>query len=323
MRIEHNVPVGGLTTFGVPARARTLVCWSDPGDLAAIESGDAPVKVIGGGSNLLFTADFEGLLLVREGAPRILRGDNHIWEVDAHAVLDDVCAAAARTGLRGLENLSGIPGTLGGALVQNAGAYGAETGALMIDARLFDLKERTELTVDRQWMRFGYRSSRLKEENGRYIILSARLQLLPGGAPANISYGNLQQALEGCEPTPENVRRAVLETRAAKLPDPKEVGSAGSFFRNPEIPADLLRPEMPRYDLGNGLFKVPAAWLIDQCGLKGASRGGAAVWPQQPLVIVNATGTATAADVLALEKHIVNTVSGRFNITLIPEVEHL
>lgn len=323
MRIEHNAPVGRLTTFGVAARARTLVGWSDPGDLAALEPGDAPVKVIGGGSNLLFTDDFDGLLLLREGTPQILRGNNHVWEIDAHAVLDDICAAAARANLRGLENLSGIPGTLGGALVQNAGAYGAETGTLLIDMRLFDLKERTELTVDRQWMRFGYRSSRLKEENGRYVILSARLQLLEASAPANIAYGNLQQALEGRDPTPENVRRAVLETRAAKLPDPKEVGSAGSFFRNPEISADLLQPEMPRYDLGNGLFKVPAAWLIDQCGLKGASRGGASVWPQQPLVIVNAHGTATAADILALENHIVNTVSERFNITLIPEVEHL
>ncbi len=323
MRIEHNAQAAPLTTFGVRATVGTLARWSEPGDLAAIEWGREPVKVIGGGSNLLFTGDFDGTLLLREGIAEIKQGSDLVWTVDGHAVLDDVCAAAASANLRGLENLSGIPGTLGGAMVQNAGAYGAEVGALLIDARLYDLKEHRELTLTRADMRFAYRSSRLKEENGRYVIVSARLQLLPASAPANIAYGNLSLALEGLEPTPANVRRAVLATRAAKLPDPKEVGSAGSFFRNPEIGADLLQPDMPRYDLGNGLYKVPAAWLIDQCGLKGATRGGAAVWPQQPLVIVNATGSATAADILALENHIVNTVSKRFNITLIPEVEHL
>lgn len=323
MRKEHNAPLAGLTTFGIPARARTLVRWTCADDLAALTPADAPVKVIGGGSNLLFTGDFNGTILLREGKPQIRRGDNLMWDIDAHAVLDDICAAAAEANLRGLENLSGIPGTLGGALVQNAGAYGAETGALLIDARLFDLKEGRELTVDRPWMRFAYRSSRLKAENGRYVILSARMQLLPASAPADIAYGNLRQALEGEEPTPANVRRAVLAARAAKLPDPKDVGSAGSFFRNPEIPAELLLPEMPRYDIGNGLFKVPAAWLIDQGGLKGVTEGGAAVWVQQPLVIVNATGAATAADVLALENRIVSSVRERFNITLTPEVEHL
>lgn len=323
MRIEHNAQAAPLTTFGVRATVGTLARWSEPGDLAAIEWGREPVKVIGGGSNLLFTGDFDGTLLLREGIAEIKQGSDLVWTVDGHAVLDDVCAAATSANLRGLENLSGIPGTLGGALVQNAGAYGAEVGALLIDARLYDLKEHRELTLTRADMRFAYRSSRLKEENGRYVIISASLQLLPASAPANIAYGNLSLALEGLEPTPANVRRAVLATRAAKLPDPKEVGSAGSFFRNPEIGADLLQPDMPRYDLGNGLYKVPAAWLIDQCGLKGATRGGAAVWPQQPLVIVNATGSATAADILALENHIVNTVSKRFHITLIPEVEHL
>lgn len=322
LRIEHNAPVGPLTTFGVEARARDLVRWTDPSDLTAIAWGETPVKVIGGGSNLLFTGNFNGTILLREGTPEIKPGDALVWTIDGHAVLDDICAAAARANLRGLENLSGIPGTLGGALVQNAGAYGAEIGALLIDAQLFDLKEHKELTVTRADMRFAYRSSRLKTDNGRYVILSARLQLLPADTPANIAYGNLIQALDGSEPSPENVRRAVLATRAAKLPDPKKTGSAGSFFRNPEIPADLLQPAMPRYDLGNGLFKVPAAWLIDQCGLKGATRGGAAVWQKQPLVIVNASA-ASPADILALENHIVNTVRERFQITLIPEVEHI
>ncbi len=187
MRIEHNAQAAPLTTFGVRATVGTLARWSEPGDLAAIEWGREPVKVIGGGSNLLFTGDFDGTLLLREGIAEIKQGSDLVWTVDGHAVLDDVCAAAASANLRGLENLSGIPGTLGGAMVQNAGAYGAEVGALLIDARLYDLKEHRELTLTRADMRFAYRSSRLKEENGRYVIVSARLQLLPASAPANIA----------------------------------------------------------------------------------------------------------------------------------------
>lgn len=323
MTVDYDVEVGRLTTFGVAAKAAALVIWQSISDLSDLGDLPQPLKVVGGGSNLLFTGDFGGTLLLRAGAAEARRLSDTLFDVDAHMVLDDFCAAAAAAGLRGAENLSGIPGTLGGALVQNAGAYGAETGSLLVDATLFDLQTGKMLTVGRDWMEFAYRSSRLKAEGGRYVVVSARLQLLPPSAPANVDYGNLRATLGDAEPTPEVVRRAVLATRASKLPDPAETGSAGSFFRNPEVSAELLLPEMPRYDLGNGLFKVPAAWLIDQCGLKGARVGGAAVWPPQPLVIVNADGHATAADVLALEHLIVDSVRRRFSITLIPEVEHL
>ncbi|MBD5178739.1 MAG: UDP-N-acetylmuramate dehydrogenase [Bacteroidales bacterium] len=323
MTIETNVEVGGLATFGVEAKAAALVRWRTADDLRNLNEVPRPLKVVGGGSNLLFTGDFGGTLLLREGPAKMRRLSATRFDVDAHMVLDDFCAAVAEAGLRGAENLSGIPGTLGGALVQNAGAYGAETGSLLVDATLFDLQTGRTLTVDREWMEFAYRSSRLKTEGGRYVVLSARLELLPPSAAANVDYGNLRATLGDAEPTPEAVRRAVLATRDSKLPDPATVGSAGSFFRNPEVGAELLRPEMPRYDLGNGLYKVPAAWLIDQCGLKGTAVGGAAVWPLQPLVIVNADGRATAADVLELEQTIVSAVERRFSITLIPEVEHL
>ncbi len=320
--IERDAEVGHLTTFRIPARAAALVRWRDVADLRRALADDSlprPLKVIGGGSNLLLTKPFGGTLLLRTGEPKAVIADM-VMQADAHAVLDGLCELTASLGLRGMENLSGIPGTLGGALVQNAGAYGAETGALLIDAELLDTVSGRLLTVSREWMRYAYRSSRLKAEAGRYVIISARLQLQPESAPANLDYGTLREL---SDPTPRRVRQAVLSTRRAKLPDPAEVGSAGSFFRNPEVPAALLEADMPRYDLGNGLYKVPAAWLIDRAGLKGAAVGGASVWPGQPLVIVNTDGRATAADVVGLEHTIVSEVQRRFNITLNPEVEHL
>lgn len=322
LNVKYNAEVGTLTTFRIPAKAKALVEWHTPDDLREALRLGAPLKAMGGGSNLLFTGNFDGIILRRAGTPQV-DTDGAIWTVDAHIALDNLCARTALADLRGLENLSGIPGTLGGALVQNAGAYGAETGDVLVSIEMMDLATGDILTVNRDWMEYSYRSSRLKRESGRYMILRAKLRLLPGDFPANLDYGNLRAVMGNQEPTPAAVREAVLGVRDSKLPNPAVVGSAGSFFRNPEVSAVMLRPEMPRYDLGNGLFKVPAAWLIDHAGLKGASQGGASLWPSQPLVIVNTCGTATAADVVALEQRIIATVKEKYGITLEPEVEHL
>lgn len=325
MMIEFDADITRLTTFGVPAKAAALAKWRSVDELRTLiaePSLPRPLKVIGGGSNLLFTKKFQGTLLLREGEPQ-LESCGCDWTVDAHCSLDALCERVALAGYRGAENLSGIPGTLGGALVQNAGAYGAETGDFLVSARLVDLMTGEELTVDREWMQYAYRSSRLKAEGNRYVIVSAQLRFLPKESPANLSYGHLATLLAGKEPTAMAVREAVITMRESKLPNPDAVGSAGSFFRNPEVGAELLQDGMPRFDLGNGLYKVPAAWLIDHCGLKGAAEGGASVWAAQPLVIVNTTGQAEAADVLALEYRIIAAVKAKFSITLIPEVEHL
>lgn len=325
--VEFNAEVRHLTTFRLPARVAALARWSQPSDLQALlgkASLPRPLKMIGGGSNLLFTKRFEGTLLLRDSDPTVEIGDDNCLRASANAVLDDICALASEAGLRGPENLSGIPGTLGGAIVQNAGAYGVETGDLLESARLLDLRSGEILTVDHEWLRFSYRFSRLKVESGRYAVLDATLRLRPACAPAILNYGNLGAAFATDTPTPAEVRRVVLEMRGAKLPDPSLIGSAGSFFRNPEVEcATADKIGAPRFELPSGLVKVPAAWLIDNAGLKGTRVGGAAVWPSQPLVIVNADGNATAADVLALETLIVQTVEERFSITLIPEVEHI
>lgn len=323
--IEFDAEIGHLTTFGIGARAAALVRWQSVEDLKAIvadESLPRPLKAIGGGSNLLFTRPFKGTLLLRTAEPRVER-DGLTYVVDCQIELDALCERVAADGLRGTENLSGIPGTLGGALVQNAGAYGAEIGDVVESVELFDLFTAETVTLSRADMDYAYRSSRLKTEGGRYVALSARLNMEPADSPARIDYGNIRSVLGDSEPTPKAVRRAVLEVRRKKLPATDRVGSAGSFFRNPEVDESVLTPEMPRYRLDNGLYKVPAAWLIDRAGLKGVREGGAATWAEQPLVIVNAEGRATAADVLRLEQRIVSTVRSLFSITLIPEVEHL
>lgn len=324
-KIQYDAEVSDLTTFGVPARTAALVEWQTESDLMAIladRSLPRPLKVIGGGSNLLFTKPFEGTILHRTGRPEVvICGDSLV--ADANARLDDLCDIAATKGFRGLENLSGIPGTLGGAIVQNAGAYGAEISDVLLHINLLDLQTGEFFGVHPDWMRYAYRNSRLKEEADRYVVLNASLKLSQASEPARLDYGNLRAILGDTDPTPEAVRHAVLEVRDSKLPDPASVGSAGSFFRNPEVDQSLLTPEMPRYELADGRFKVPAAWLIDHAGLRGAAVGGASTWPGQPLVIVNTDGNASAADILELERLIVNTVRERFNITLTPEVEHL
>lgn len=317
--IKENAEVGHLTTFGVAARAARLVEFDHFRELPA--DLPSPLKMIGGGSNLLFAKPFEGTLLHRVGTNPIKEEDGGLL-AEANVALDDLCAYAAERGLRGLENLSGVPGTLGGALVQNAGAYGVEIGELVESIELLEPVSLNHKRVSREWMGYSYRSSRLKNEPG-HIILSAKLRLPAPDSAAKLDHGGLNRLITNPLASPMEVRQAVLDIRRAKLPDPKEVGSAGSFFRNPEVTAELLKPDMPRYDLGNGLYKVPAAWLIDQCGLKGKRMGGAMVWPSQPLVIVNADGQATAADIIALKDLIIAEVLSKFNIELTPEVEIL
>lgn len=321
MEIIRNVDLDSLTTFALPGSAAALARWSNADDLASLGDMDLPQPImpLGGGSNLLFTKPFEGTLLQCAIEPEA-RFDGLTVTAPVSMTLDSLCAQTCSLGLRGMENLSGIPGSLGGAIVQNAGAYGAETTDRLTSVTLFDLQQRQLFTATRQWLAPAYRHTRLKAEPGRYVVVNATFTLLPGSASAQLDYGNLRDTLQQADPTPEAVRQAILQIRSQKLPDPAQTGSAGSFFRNPEVAVPPTGA--PAYPLENGLYKVPAAWLIDQCGLKGQRIGGAVVWPHQPLIIAN-DSEATAADVLALEDLIVQTVRQRFGITLTPEVEHV
>jgi UDP-N-acetylmuramate dehydrogenase len=243
---------------------------------------------------------------------------------------DHFVSETCRHGLWGAENLSLIPGEVGAAAVQNIGAYGVEIKDILSGVVAFDLQERRKVKFSREECRYGYRDSLFKQpgSKGRYVITSVLLRLSRKPAP-RLDYKGIREALEGREPqSPQEVREAVIRIRRAKLPDPEEIGSAGSFFKNPVVSREefaRISPDgsAPHYDLPDGTVKVPAAWMIDRCGFKGATEGGAAVYEKQPLVIVNQSGTATPQEVLALEQRIINGVRERFGVTLHPEVEHI
>jgi UDP-N-acetylmuramate dehydrogenase len=205
-----------------------------------------------------------------------------------------------------------------------------EVGDLISGVVCFDLKERKKVKFSREECRYGYRDSFFKqpEAKGRYVVTSVLLRLTRKHSP-RLEYKGVREALGGQDPaTPQQVREAIIRIRRQKLPDPDELGSAGSFFKNPVVGREdfaRISPDgsAPHYDLPDGTVKVPAAWLIDQCGFKGATEGGAAVYEKQPLVLVNQSGEASPEDVLALEQRIINGVQERFGVTLHPEVEHI
>ena len=341
----RNLPtdLSRRNTFGMKVRCARLLEFTEAADLDALDWGalPAPVKVIGGGSNLLFTGDFPGTLL--HAAVRGIRfteapDGTLLLEAGAGEPFDGLCAEAARRGLWGLENLSLIPGEAGGAAVQNIGAYGVEVKDVLVRVEAYDRHAAGHVTLAAADCGYGYRDSRFKREPDRFVVTGAVFRLRCGLSP-QLGYRGIREALQrggwAGDPaglTPQAVREAVIGIRREKLPDPAETGSAGSFFKNPVLARadfDALQErerdalgEIPHYDLGESV-KVPAAWLIDRCGLKGRRRGGAQVFPTQPLVLVNATGDAAPEDVLALEEAIIERVRERFGICLHPEVEHI
>ena len=292
-----------------------------------------PLLHIGAGSNLLFTRDFPGTVL-HSNIEYIKYVDMGLDEVPvmvgAGVVWDHFVAETCRHGLWGAENLSLIPGEVGAAAVQNIGAYGVEVKDILSGVVAFDLQERRKVRFSREECRYGYRDSLFKqpEMKGRYVITSVLFRLSRKSGP-RLDYKGVREALGGRDcVTPQEVREAIIHIRRQKLPDPDEIGSAGSFFKNPVVSREdfaRISPDgsAPHFDLPDGTVKVPAAWMIDQCGFKGAVQGGAAVWPKQPLVLVNQNGEASPEDVLALEQRIVNGVQERFGVTLHPEVDHI
>ena len=303
----------------------------------------ARLKHIGGGSNLLFTGDFPGTVLhsaIRHIDVISDSDDEVLVRVGAGVEFDKLCEWAAGRGLWGPENLSHIPGEAGAAAVQNIGAYGVEAKDIIREVRAFDLVSRKFLTFSVEECNYGYRDSFFKSPEGkdRYIITGIVFAFRRNGSPI-LEYGNLRETLlSRCPcPTPSDVREAIISIRRTKLPEVGEVGSAGSFFKNPVVSREVFgnvvrisgrdESSVPHYPVsgpgGEPWVKIPAAWLIDQCGWKGAVRGGAGVWPTQPLVIINASGEASPEEILALEECIRMSVSDRFGIVLSPEVEHI
>ena len=324
MIIRHEAyDLSAQNTFGMKVSCRLYVEVTEPEDLLTLnfDALPQPLFVMGGGSNLLFTGDFPGtvLHLCNKGCHSERSEESVLVRVAAGVVFDDFCAWAASEGLS----------------VQNIGAYGVEAKDIIDTVHAFDRQERRFVDIPGADCGYGYRTSRFKTAwKGRYIITAVTFRLSTVPQP-KLDYGGVRKALGDREPAPQVIRDTIIEIREQKLPDPKEIGSAGSFFCNPVIDRDHFERivaiakaengpeyEVPHYDVGEKV-KVPAAWMIDQCGFKGMRLGGAQVYPKQPLVIVNATGTATPEEIIALEQRVIGTIRDKYGIELHPEVEHV
>lgn len=334
---RQNFDLAQVTTFAIPAKCSCYMEYDKAEDIPFILStlrDGVDLFHIGGGSNLLFTSDFEGVV-----AHSAIKGIDIIDEnpadvtvrVGAGVLMDDFIRWACDRELWGVENLSGIPGEVGASAVQNVGAYGSEAADTIVEVNAYDRDSHEFVTLRNAECRYGYRDSIFKhpDMHGCYIIHSVVYRLSATPKP-NISYPALRDRFSTPPSFPHLVREAVIAIRDSKLPDPTKVPSAGSFFKNPVITDKQLdhivsiegNDSFPHYRTDGG-WKIPAAWLIDRCGWKGYRDGNVAVWHLQPLVIVNPERKATAADVLDLENRIRQSVKERYGVDLTPEVEHI
>ncbi len=332
IKVSYDADLQALHTFGLPVRAQALVTLTDKNqlkDILALPEYDAQqVLWLGGGSNILFCADYPGLVvrMANRGIQLMADdGDKVLVEAAAGENWHDFVQYTVAQGWSGLENLSLIPGTVGAAPVQNIGAYGVEVQSCIAAVHCFDLVTEEWVWLKADDCHFAYRDSIFKHAAGkRYVITSVQFALSRHFKP-QLHYGDLEQkANELAQNQPLNaaiVAQAICDIRRHKLPDPRLLGNAGSFFKNPIVNAQAAavlleqNPHMPHYPQSDGRIKLAAGWLIDQCGLKGYQLGGAAVHDRQALVLVN-KNQATAADVVALAQYICACVAKRFAVQL-------
>ena len=345
IKTEYYKDLTKMNTFGMKVKARCFIEYDSVSDLVDIEFEELarPVLHIGGGSNLLFTDDFKGTVLHSKiDFIEILEESSSVLvSVGAGVVFDDFCAWAAKEGLWGVENLSHIPGEVGASAVQNIGAYGVEVKDVIRKVYCYDTVEEEFVSFDVEECEYGYRDSVFKdpEVKGRYVVTHVVFALSREPMP-RLEYGHLKEAVSAstsdAELTPMMIRKTIIKIRKEKLPEPSVMGSAGSFFKNPVISKEHFDRieaaaktehgadcKVPHYDLPDGMIKVPAAWMIEQCGWKGRRSGGAAVYEKQPLVIVNYTGEAYPEEIIGLEKRVIASVKAKFDVELHPEVEHI
>ncbi len=339
MIVSENVSLKSFNTFGIEARARYFVRVQTAGELRAVLANPAyhplPKLILGGGSNVLFINDaFDGLVIkidIKGIAVLEETAESVLLEVGAGEVWHDLVMHTIEKGYSGLENLSLIPGTVGAAPMQNIGAYGVEIKETFDSLEAFHQESGQRRRFTNAECRFGYRESVFKHElKGQYIITSVRFRL--SKMPVfHTSYGAIQDTLREMgvgELSVKAISEAVCRIRRSKLPDPAQIGNAGSFFKNPEIPKaqyDALKaqyPDMPGYLTPQDLVKVPAGWLIEQCGWKGKIVGATGVHKLQALVLVN-YGEAKGREIKALAEQVQQSVQERFGIRLTPEVNFL
>ena len=335
MVIEQNYSLENHNTFHIPAKTRWFMEYDNEEELNRIlrdEFFQECISIhIGEGSNLLFINDFDGIIIHSciKGISIIEDSlESVLLRVGAAEHWDDVVDYAVAQGWGGIENLSHIPGETGAAAVQNIGAYGAEIKDVVETVETYNQLTYEKRVFTNEECCYGYRHSFFKEAgHDPYIVtyVNIRLQKIP---QYKLDYGNLTEMLKGNEITLQSIREAVIEIRRSKLPDPQDLGNAGSFFMNPVIQQtqfnDLKEkyPEVPSYAVVEGFVKIPAGWLIEKCGIKGVRDGNVGVYEKQALIIVN-HGGATGDEVATFAGKIINTVKEKFGITLIPEVKYI
>ena len=336
MKDIRNCSLLAHNTFGIDVNCRRFVEFSSVAELrllvGSLTPADMPLLIVGEGSNLLPTRDFDGTVLhsaikgrevVADTADGVLLrcGSGETW--------DDVVAFCVDNGWHGAENLSLIPGEVGASAVQNIGAYGAEAKDLICKVEAVEIATGNAVEFGNADCRYAYRQSRFKNEwKNRYVITYVTYRLSRAFNP-DLDYGNIRHALEAKgitgTPTARQLRQTIIEIRQAKLPDPKVTGNAGSFFMNPIVGRDVYErlaaryAGMPHYVVDENHIKIPAGWMIEQCGWKGRSLGRAGVHDKQALVLVN-RGGATGSEVVALYQRIIKDVKDEFGIEIHPEV---
>ena len=336
MRIEQNYSLLNHNTFGLDVKTKYFVEYETEADLQKLLRDEFFFSQrfwhIGQGSNLLFLGDFNGIII-----HSTLRGIVKINE-DEHSVVlkagagndwDSLVAYCVGNGWGGLENLSLIPGEVGASAVQNIGAYGAEVSERIEEVHAYSLETGEKRIFSNAECEYSYRTGFFKkpENKGKYYIVHVVFKLSKQ-PEFRLDYGNIREYLVGKPVSLSTVRDAVIAIRKSKLPDPKITGNAGSFFMNPYISMEQFRylieqyPDMPHYPVNETTVKVPAAWLIEQCGWKGKTVGGAAVHEKQALVIVN-RNRATGQEIASLAEAIGKTVKEKFGIELQPEVNYI
>lgn len=333
MAIQEFYSLESLNTFGLPVTARYFTAISSGEELVEFiqkEWSRYPQKMIlGGGSNVLFTSNYDGLVVqpLVKGIEITSQTEKSVYvKAMCGEVWDDFVKYCVEQNWGGLENLSLIPGHVGACPMQNIGAYGAEVKDTIHLVEAINLETGEIKTFENKACEFGYRTSIFKTKGkGKYLILSVTFQLAPGAMPKT-GYADVTRELENYpQVTIQAVREAIIAIRKRKLPDPVEYGNAGSFFKNPVIEeskyAGLVKiyAKVPSYPVSQGLVKVPAAWFIEQAGLKGLKKGDTGTFQTQPLVIVN-YGKATGKEIVDFAAFVVDTVEEKFGVRLEMEV---
>lgn len=336
MRIEENYSLEKHNTFRLPVKTRWFMEYTSEEELGRILHDEYFQEClslhIGCGSNLLFINDFNGIILhsAIKGIYVEKETNEHVWlRIGASELWDDVVVYAVANRLGGIENLSDIPGEAGAAAIQNIGAYGTEIKDVIEQVETYNQLTFEKRIFTNEECQYDYRSSYFKNEHNDPHIVTFIIIRLEKKPVFSVNYGNLKDELAKYpEITLEAIRQAVIAIRRQKLPDPDELGNAGSFFMNPVIPIEQFEQlkkqyaDIPSYPVGGGKVKIPAGWLIEQCGFKGKSHGQVGVYEKQALVLVN-KGEARGHEIALVAESIRTAVNDRFGIKIIPEVKYV